>query len=159
MTFTDDAFSLFVIGLIPIGATFLALSGAAVIFLLDRWHELELDYFEEVRSSATALTSFLHNTVESPACYLTPLDSYNNFAILITSLGVTTSTDNIPNYIDWRIDTEKISSASTEFGRVVEDHNQKTLAGIFVRNIPYDNLRFHGQFVDFMQSVDTSIQN
>lgn len=159
MTLHDDAFSGFALGIIPIAAIILAISGAAVIFLLDRRHETELGYFEQVRLTATALHRFLANHVDSTANYVVSLDSYRDFAVLISTLGLTISTEQIPNYICWRTRTAEVASVSVEIASKIKDSNEKKWAGIPTQEMAEEEMAFHSGFGELMQSVDTSIQN
>ena len=55
----DEALSRFALAVAPVAAAILAITGALLIFLLDRRQQDELEAFRRVRSSAVELVDFL----------------------------------------------------------------------------------------------------
>jgi hypothetical protein len=101
---------------------------------------------------------FLADNVDKDANNVVQLESYSKFVVFITTLSLTITTGEIPEYIDWRKKTKEITLKSISVRNIIEASNEKRRSGFPTEVLPKADLAFHREFGELMQLIDTSIQ-
>ncbi len=158
MVLDDAGLTRFALGVATAAAAFLAVSVAVLTFLFDRRKQEEVEAFSQVRRNADQFYSFLVQNVGSNGNYIVDLDSYLDFALLISQLSIVFSSDYVPGYISWRQQTSRVTLRSVQVGQEVQIWNEQALKGEFPDNFDQDKFQFHRDFGNNMQKVDEAIQ-
>ena len=123
---TDDALARFALGVASSVGVMLAVLVSIFVFLINRWAIDGRAALGQLITDANSVYFYVYDRRDVTVRYMGDESTYVDFAGLISTLaGGTRSLDDVPNFIEWRRNTAKITRAAITFSnaRVQTDSN------------------------------------
>ena len=144
MTLSDADLAGFALGVSSVAGVLLAVLGSMLVFVRGRTATNELEGVSQVEAAANTLYEILLRDKPQAYDYLGGEPVYTDFAQLISAMAAPHAAEDIPSFISWRTQTEKVIQLSQKQEKLTRESG--TLRD------------FHTRFVDAMRHLDRAVQ-